>query len=59
MQKQITKENQIANTLEKTREENEKITELLKDKERLIYGLMKANKTAATGALSASINCMA
>ena len=35
--------------------ENQKITELLKDKERLIYGLMKANKTAATGALSASI----
>jgi C4-dicarboxylate-specific signal transduction histidine kinase len=35
--------------------ENEKITELLKEKERLIYGLMKANKTAATGALSASI----
>ena len=35
-----------------------KITEmsgLLKEKERLIYGLMKANKTAATGALSASI----
>jgi C4-dicarboxylate-specific signal transduction histidine kinase len=31
------------------------ITELLKEKERLIYGLMKANKTAATGALSASI----
>ncbi|QWE00420.1 GHKL domain-containing protein [Polynucleobacter sp. JS-Mosq-20-D10] len=35
--------------------EHEKITELLKEKERLIYGLMKANKTAATGALSASI----
>jgi signal transduction histidine kinase len=35
--------------------ENEKITGLLKEKERLIYGLMKANKTAATGALSASI----
>ena len=35
--------------------ENQKITELLKEKERLIYGLMKANKTAATGALSASI----
>ena len=31
------------------------ISELLKEKERLIYGLMKANKTAATGALSASI----
>ena len=29
--------------------------ELLIEKERLIYGLMKANKTAATGALSASI----
>ena len=28
---------------------------LLKEKERLIYGLLKANKTAATGALSASI----
>jgi signal transduction histidine kinase len=35
--------------------ENEQITALLKEKERLIYGLMKANKTAATGALSASI----
>jgi len=51
LEKQITKENQIANTLEKTREENEKITELLKEKVRLIYGLMKANKSAATGAL--------
>ena len=39
----------------KAKEENKKITELLKEKERLIYGLMKANKTAATGALSASI----
>jgi signal transduction histidine kinase len=36
-------------------DENEKITELLKEKERLIYGLLKANKTTATGALSASI----
>ncbi|MEI7531158.1 MAG: ATP-binding protein [Betaproteobacteria bacterium] len=35
--------------------ENEKITELLKEKESLIYRLMKANKTSATGALSASI----
>jgi len=35
--------------------ENEKITGLLKEKERLIFGLLKANKTAATGALSASI----
>lgn len=35
--------------------ENQKITELLKEKERLIDGLIKANKTAATGALSASI----
>jgi signal transduction histidine kinase len=35
--------------------ENEKIVGLLKEKERLIYGLLKANKTAATGALSASI----
>jgi signal transduction histidine kinase len=44
-------------TIENTQtiRENQKITELLKDKERLIYGLMKANKTAATGALSASI----
>ena len=31
------------------------MSELLKEKERLIYGLIKANKTAATGALSASI----
>lgn len=55
LEKQIKKENQIANVLKNTQEENEKITELLKEKERLIYGLMKANKTAATGALSASI----
>jgi signal transduction histidine kinase len=43
----------IENT--QTTRENQKITELLKEKERLIYGLLKANKTAATGALSASI----
>ena len=55
LQKQITKENRITNALEKSKEENEKIIELLKEKERLIYGLMKANKTSATGALSASI----
>jgi signal transduction histidine kinase len=36
-------------------EDNSKISALLKEKERLIYGLLKANKTAATGALSASI----
>jgi C4-dicarboxylate-specific signal transduction histidine kinase len=36
-------------------EESTKIIALLKEKERLIYGLMKANKTSATGALSASI----
>lgn len=36
-------------------QENEKITKLLKEKESLIYGLLKANKTSATGALSASI----
>jgi signal transduction histidine kinase len=35
--------------------ENFEITSLLKEKEQLIYGLMKANKTSATGALSASI----
>ena len=55
LEKQIRKEDHIANALKSTKEENEKITELLKEKERLIYGLMKANKTAATGALSASI----
>lgn len=55
LEKQIKKENQIANDLKSTKEENQKISELLKEKERLIYGLMKANKTAATGALSASI----
>jgi signal transduction histidine kinase len=36
-------------------EEGSRISALLKEKERLIYGLLKANKTAATGALSASI----
>ena len=55
LQRQLAKENEIANALENTKEKNEKITELLKEKERLIYGLMKANKTVATGALSASI----
>ena len=55
LQRQLAKENEIANALENTKEKNEKITEFLKEKERLIYGLMKANKTAATGALSASI----
>ena len=55
LEKQIKKENEITYALKSTREENEKITELLKEKEHLIYGLMKANKTAATGALSASI----
>ena len=55
LEKQIRKENQIISALERSKEENQKITELLKEKERLIYGLMKANKTAATGALSASI----
>lgn len=55
LEKQIRKENQITNALKSTKEENERITELLKEKERLIYGLLKANKTAATGALSASI----
>lgn len=55
LQRQLAKENEIANALENSKEKNEKITELLKEKERLIYGLMKANKTVATGALSASI----
>ena len=45
----------ISHEKNKTLDENLKITELLKEKERLIYGLMKANKTSATGALSASI----
>jgi C4-dicarboxylate-specific signal transduction histidine kinase len=36
-------------------QENEIITKLLKEKESLIHGLLKANKTSATGALSASI----
>jgi signal transduction histidine kinase len=36
-------------------QESSKIIALLKEKERLIYGLLKANKTVATGALSASI----
>ena len=44
-------------SLEKTQaiQESTRISALLKEKERLIYGLLKANKTAATGALSASI----
>ena len=55
LQRQLVKENEIASTLISTKIENKKINELLKEKERLIYGLMKANKTAATGALSAYI----
>ena len=44
-------------SLEKTQviQDSARISALLKEKERLIYGLLKANKTAATGALSASI----
>jgi len=44
-------------SLEKTQliQESSRISALLQEKERLIYGLLKANKTAATGALSASI----
>jgi len=44
-------------SLEKTHaiQDSVRISALLKEKERLIYGLLKANKTAATGALSASI----
>jgi signal transduction histidine kinase len=44
-------------SLEKTQaiQDSARIAALLKEKERLIYGLLKANKTAATGALSASI----
>ena len=37
------------------KEDNAKITELLQEREALIVNLLKANKTAATGALSASI----
>ena len=55
LEKQIKNENEIVNALKSTKEENENISELLKEKERLIYGLMTANKTATTGALSASI----
>jgi signal transduction histidine kinase len=55
LQKKIIKENEITNDLARSKEENEKIITLLNEKEHLIYGLMKANKTAATGALSASI----
>jgi signal transduction histidine kinase len=36
-------------------QDSARISALLKEKERLIYGLLKANKTATTGALSASI----
>lgn len=36
-------------------EDNIRITNLLKERESLIFNLLKANKTAATGALSASI----
>jgi len=55
LEKQIKKEYEITNILKGAKEETKKVTELLKEKERLIYGLLKANKTAATGALSASI----
>lgn len=55
LKKQITKENNIKNALERSKEENELISKLLKEKEYLLQGLMKANRTATTGALSASI----
>lgn len=40
---------------ETTEKKFQEISNLLKERERLIFGLTKANRTAATGALSASI----
>ena len=45
----------IAIAIATTETKNEKITELLRERDSLIRSLLKANKTAATGALSASI----
>lgn len=46
---------QIAMTNARSESENKEIRSLLKERERLIASLLQANKTAATGALSASI----
>ena len=45
----------IANSNAKSYHENQEIRSLLQERETLIGSLLKANKTAATGALSASI----
>jgi signal transduction histidine kinase len=46
---------QIASSSFKSNQENQEIKALLKERETLIASLLKANKTASTGALSAAI----
>lgn len=52
----LTKKEQLTRLeLNETNAENDRVTELLHEKEILIASLIKANKTATTGALSASL----
>lgn len=55
LEKQIRKENQMTNALRDAKEENEKITQLLEERERLAYELIKVNKSTTAGALTASL----
>ena len=54
-EKQLNEKNQLAQEAEIGKIENERVSALLSEKEQLINSLIKANKSAATGALSASI----
>lgn len=54
-EKQLNEKNQLAKEAEIGKLENERVSALLSEKEQLINSLIKANKSAATGALSASI----
>jgi signal transduction histidine kinase len=54
-EKQIHEKYQLAKVAEIGKIENERVSALLIEKEQLINSLIKANKSAATGALSASI----
>lgn len=55
LEKRINKENRTSLELSHTQLENVQINKLLNEKEQLLAELIKANKTAATGALAASI----
>jgi len=54
-EKHLNEKNRINLEFEITKVEKQRIAELLEEKEQLVNRLIKANKSAATGALSASI----